>query len=133
MIRHLRRISSAILIVRLPDGSQLAVPEWMLNPLSCERLIDEAEPRVAISALVELRQLIDSQPLIPTRDFRSCAQYPTGGQHAQQRESERLAAETSLRGRGGLGHSSGGGPGTLSKPVHPTTGKRSPQRRMEAE
>lgn len=119
--------------MRLPDGSQLAVPEWMLSPQACERLSDEAEARVAIGALVELRQLIDSQPLISTPDFRSCAEYPTGGQHAQQREPEHLAVETSLRGRGALGRSSGRGAGTLSKPVHPTTGKRSPQRRTEAE
>jgi hypothetical protein len=133
MIRYLRRVGCAILIVRLPDGSQLAVPQWMLNPLSCERLSDEAEPRVAIGALVELRQLIDSQSLTSTREFRSCAESSTGGQHVQQRESERLAAEPSLRGRGALGRSSGGGEGTLSKPVRPTTGKRSPQRRTEAE
>ena len=32
MIRHLRRTESAVLIVRLPSGAQVALPEWMLTP-----------------------------------------------------------------------------------------------------
>jgi hypothetical protein len=36
----------------------------MLSPLVCEQLKEEAEPRIAIAALQELRQLIDIQPLL---------------------------------------------------------------------
>ena len=64
MIRHLRRIGSAILIVRLPGGLQVAVPEWMLNPQACQHLTDQAEPRIAIEALEELRRLIEAQTLV---------------------------------------------------------------------
>jgi hypothetical protein len=32
LVRYLRRGSAAVVIVRLPDGSQLAIPEWMLKP-----------------------------------------------------------------------------------------------------
>ena len=32
------------MIVKLPDGLQLAIPEWMLSPETCERLRTEALP-----------------------------------------------------------------------------------------
>src|SRR5262245_26641473 len=53
VIRHLRRIDSVILIVRLPGGTQVAVPEWMLLPQVCDRLVIEAEPRISIDALID--------------------------------------------------------------------------------
>ena len=63
VIRHLRMIASAILIVRLPGGTQVAVPEWMLLPQVCDQLVMEAEPRIAIDALIDLQTLIDAQRL----------------------------------------------------------------------
>jgi hypothetical protein len=50
------------LVVRLPDGLDVAVPEWMLNPGECCALTEEEAPRISIEALLELRMLIDSQP-----------------------------------------------------------------------
>ena len=63
IVRFLRRTSPAVLVVKLPDGLQLAVPEWMLSPLVCEQLKEEAEPRITIAALQELHELIDIQPI----------------------------------------------------------------------
>ena len=48
-IRYLRRGGDApIVIVRLPDGLQLAIPEWMLSSDICERLQTEARPRISL-------------------------------------------------------------------------------------
>src|SRR5436305_3497690 len=57
LIRYLRRGSAAVVIVRLPDGSQLAVPEWMLKPEVCEGVRVEAKPRVCVGALLEVCRL----------------------------------------------------------------------------
>jgi len=35
-----------------------------LDPLACAQLTDEARPRIAVSALCDLRALLDQQPLL---------------------------------------------------------------------
>lgn len=121
VVRYLRRANSAILIVKLPDGLQIAVPEWMLSPLVCEQLKEEAESRIAIAALQELRQLIDIQPLFTSaRELRCRAESPLGGPHAQPQESGLPSAETPLRGGRGLEHTSRSGTAGLSKSVQGT-------------
>jgi hypothetical protein len=119
--------------VRLPDGLQLAIPEWMLDQELSERMTNEVTPRIAIDALVELRRLIDAQP--PTDEVRNCAQSATGGADAQQRESgsAAAAAEASLRRRRGLGTTSRASARTLSNSVGPAPGKRSQRGRTETE
>ena len=62
LVRYLRRGSSAVVIVRLPDNSQLAIPEWMLKPEACEELKLEAKPRISVSSLLDVRKLIGDQP-----------------------------------------------------------------------
>ena len=82
VMRFLRKGESPSLVVKLPSGRQIAVPEWMLDPQLCERLPDEAAPRVAASALLALRRLLDSQPLLASpRVVRGCAKSLPGGQH----------------------------------------------------
>jgi hypothetical protein len=61
LVRYLRRGSAAVVIVRLPDSSQLALPEWMLKPESCEELKIEAKPRISLSALLDMGKLIGIQ------------------------------------------------------------------------
>jgi len=74
-IRYLRRGGDApIVIVKLPDGLQLAIPEWMLNPEICERLRTEARPRISLDALVELRTLINAQVPMLAGDRDGCAE-----------------------------------------------------------
>jgi hypothetical protein len=46
------------------SGVQLAVPSWMLDATFCQQLVDEPRPRVAASALLELADLLDAQPLL---------------------------------------------------------------------
>src|SRR6266436_1356057 len=58
VIRYLRRTSTTpVVIVRCPDRLQIAIPEWMLSPVACGRLSEEAQPRIVLSALLALRRL----------------------------------------------------------------------------
>ena len=127
VIRCLRRGASVILIVKLPRGMQIAVPEWMLIPETCDRLIIEDQPRISIDALIALRRLsFHNAP----KD-RSCAESPTGGHDGQQQKSSRSAAPAALRGRTDLDRASRIGKGTLSHAVAPVAGKRAQNRRAE--
>ena len=45
-------------IVQRPDGLQIAVPRWMLDPLVCQQLPQEAKPRVALRVLLRLAELV---------------------------------------------------------------------------
>src|SRR5215813_4367160 len=108
-IRYLRRGGDApIVIVRLPDGLQLAIPEWMLSPEICERLRTEARPGISLDALIELRTLIDGRLPMVAGDRRGCAESSAGGQDAQPREVGRAAAQASLRRRRALDNIPGG-------------------------
>jgi hypothetical protein len=62
-VRRFRRVAADILIVALADGLQLAVPAWMLDPAACEPLCVTATPRISLSALRQLRTLLDAQAL----------------------------------------------------------------------
>ena len=52
VVRHLRRTESTVLVVRLPTGTQIALPKWMLTPELCDRLSYEDRPRIDITALL---------------------------------------------------------------------------------
>jgi hypothetical protein len=132
VVRYLRRTESAVLIVRLPGGAQLALPEWMLNSQACDRLSYEERPRIALDALLDLRRLIDAQHIKNATQDRSCAESPSGGQDAQQR-SGRATTQAALRGGGDLDRASGINAGTMPNSVAPVAGKRSQDERREAE
>ena len=133
VIRHLRKIDAVILIVRLPGGMQVAIPEWMLNAQICDRFTNESEPRVSIDALLVLRRLIDAHRLGKTAPDHGCAESPSGGRNAQQRKSVRVATQAALRGRRSLDRASGIGKGTVPKSVASGARKRSQDRPREAE
>ncbi|MGA7395561.1 MAG: hypothetical protein WBV90_10205 [Terrimicrobiaceae bacterium] len=57
VLRTLRRACEEIDVVRLPDGLEIAVPRWMLDPLTCSQLPQEARPRVALNALLRLAEI----------------------------------------------------------------------------
>ena len=132
VVRHLRRIGSAVLIVRLPGGAHVALPEWMLSPQACDRLSHEERPRIAIHALLDLRGLIDAQHIKNASRDDSCAESPSGGQDAQQR-SDRSAAQTALRGGRDLERASEHDARTMPNSVAPTAGERSQNECREAE
>ena len=62
IVRRLRRLASDSLIVELADGLRLALPQWMLDPRACEALVVAPTPRIALTALRQLRALLDAQP-----------------------------------------------------------------------
>jgi hypothetical protein len=63
VIRALRRGNEEVFVVKLPQGLQIAVPGWMLDAIHCGRLPQEARPRVALAALLELAALLNIQRL----------------------------------------------------------------------
>jgi hypothetical protein len=117
LVRYLRRGSSAVVIARLPDSSQLAIPEWMIKPETCDGLKLEAKPRIALSSLLNVRQLIGGY------DSPGCAECASGGQDAQQGESGDTAAQDSLRRRRTLEQTTRVGAGELPKSLEGTAGE----------
>jgi hypothetical protein len=110
-------------IVRLPDNSQLAIPEWMLKPELCEQLNVEAKPRILVSALLDVCKLIRTQESAVADNSHNCAESPTGGRDAQQAESGDTPAQASFRRRRALEDAAPSGAGTLSNSVEGTTGE----------
>ena len=72
------------MVIELRDEVQVAIPSWMLDPVVCQQFRDEPQPRLAISALLELRHLVDSQPLLTSRMVasRKRTAQQTGEDHA---------------------------------------------------
>jgi len=112
----------------MPGGVHIAVPDWMLNPQVCDRFNNEAEPRVSIDALIDLRRLIDAHHLGKASKDHACAESPSGGKNAQQRKSVQGAAHAALRGRRDLDCASGIGKGKVPNSVAPDARKRSKDR-----
>lgn len=85
MVRARRRGADAIDIVQRPDGLQIAVPRWMLDPLACQQFPQEAKPRVALCALLRLAELVRTRDL-PVRAEASVlgVSPPTQDDHASQ-------------------------------------------------
>jgi len=125
LIRYLRRGSAAVVIVRLPDSSQVAVPEWMLKPEVCEDLKVEAKPRIFVSALLDVCKLIRTHDSAVADDSHTCAESATGGRDAQQGESGGTATQAPLRRQRALDNTARGSAGELSKSLEGTTGERS--------
>jgi hypothetical protein len=133
LVRYLRRGSAAVVVVRLPDGPQVAIPEWMLDSEACERLTIEAKPRISLGSLLDLRLLIDTQPSATADPTSDRAEYARGGQDAKPRESGDLATQISIRRRRGLANVTGVGSGEVSSAVEGTVGERAEKRGREVE
>src|SRR5579864_3714717 len=97
LVRYLRRGSAAVVVVRLPDGAQVAIPEWMLDSEACERLTIEGKPRISLGSLLDLRLLIDTQPSLTADPASDRAESARGGQDAKPREPGDLGAQPSIR------------------------------------
>lgn len=65
VVRRLRRYTADSVVVKLrQSGLQIAVPSWMLDEAFCQTLVEGPHPRVAVAALLELGDLLASQPLL---------------------------------------------------------------------
>lgn len=60
----MRRETEPCTVVRLPDGLQIAVPSWMLDPGQCEGIRDAESPVIAIEALRGLAELVGHHLLL---------------------------------------------------------------------
>jgi hypothetical protein len=50
--------------VELDNGNQLVLPLWMFDAEVCKSMVVRAHPVIAVAALLTLRSLLDSQPLL---------------------------------------------------------------------
>ena len=119
--------------MRLPDGAQLAIPEWMLDSEACERLTMETKPRISLGSLLVLRKLIDTQPSSTADSTSDRAESATGGQDAKPRERGDLAAQSSIRRRRALAQVTGAGAGELPSAVEGAVGERAENGGREVE
>jgi hypothetical protein len=76
------------------DRLQIAIPEWMLSPVACGRLSDEAQPRIVLSALLALRRLLDEHA--PATGKYSRAKSSRGGEHAREEPTNDTAVAASV-------------------------------------
>lgn len=93
MVRALRSSVDRIDIVGLPQGFQIAVPRWMLDPVVCSQLRQEAKPRLALSALGRLVDLVrrGRLPMAPAT-AASGSSTPAHGHHASRQEASLLSS-----------------------------------------
>ena len=65
ILRWLRRQTADSVVIKLPEGLQIAIPAWMLDPLACQHVREAPKPHLSVDALVALRDLLDQHPLLP--------------------------------------------------------------------
>ncbi len=100
-------LSADYLTVRLKDGLRIAIPSWMLDPILCDQLKEEDSPHIAISALLSLCDLVDSQPLLSAAESCSSGPQKKGGSDATEQEDTcKNATNPTLRPKGYLEASS---------------------------
>jgi hypothetical protein len=61
VVRRCNGPGSEQVIIRLPDSTQCAVPEWMLDPGRRSAVTDQDQPVISVHALRRLAQLLDCQ------------------------------------------------------------------------
>jgi hypothetical protein len=104
----------------------------MLQPGAGEGLNMEARPRISISALLDLCELMKAQPSAATDNSHGCAEFARGGRDAQQGESGHTAAQVPLQRRRAMDEAAPIGAGMLPKSLQGTTGERSEEGGTEA-
>jgi len=136
IIRRLRRSTSDCLVIKLRDEVQVAVPSWMLDPVCCQQLTDEAQPRIAVAALRALRALVDSQSwLTLPRVVETSRDAPraTGGDDARPPRASTDATDPDVRPSRGLA----GTPGSRTAPMprldRPIVARRPTERGLDKE
>jgi hypothetical protein len=66
--------------VELENGNQVVLPLWMLDEDVCKSMVIREQPVIAVAALLTLRSLLDSQPLlVPLGSTTSGASPAQGG------------------------------------------------------
>ena len=97
VVRVLRRYQEFIELVQAPDGSHVAVPHWMFDPLTCHSMPQEASPRVALAALLRLSALLQRHRLRPPAGGSKSGSSPlTKGIHVPRQERSILSIHPGL-------------------------------------
>ena len=98
IVRRLRRYTTDCVVIQLADDVQVAVPTWMLDPLVCQQLSDDAHPRISVAALCDLRTLLDSQAVaVPTTAINSEGSPQAGGDDARPDRASTETTDADLR------------------------------------
>ncbi len=92
IVRRCPNVPPDGILIVLPDGSRCVLPSWMLDPVVCSSFTDDSDPRIALSALWALRQLIDKSLPLSKPSVKSGAPANTGGDHAQAKDSATSSA-----------------------------------------
>jgi hypothetical protein len=88
----LRRFDEESFVVKLPEGLQIAVPAWMLDPVFCSHLPQRDHPVIALEVLVELAQCIESFRLPSKPSDSESGPSPRRGGIDALRAKERLSS-----------------------------------------
>jgi hypothetical protein len=124
-VRALRTGQEVVLIVRLPDGFQLAVPRWMLDAVFCSQLPQEPKPRVALAALGQLVELMQAQGLPGERKNSESGASPSPkGNYAPRQQHTALPTEAGSDPQAPVGEVAGEQSSSLSRTVDPTAAQR---------
>jgi hypothetical protein len=83
ILRRSRYRGGEEFVIELDDRTAIAVPAWMLDPVSCERLAVESFPRLGLAALRELRRLVEAHPVSQAMKVGSTddSSSPSGERH----------------------------------------------------
>jgi hypothetical protein len=121
VVRTLRRFVDEIDIVQLPQGFQIAVPRWMLDPVACSRLPQEAKPRVALSALLRMAELVEKQRLPVGSDAALLdTSTSTKGHHVSRQKSALSSSPVASSQEDALGPLPGTDPSSVSSTADST-------------
>jgi len=106
-VRALRRFDEESFVVKLPEGLQIAVPAWMLDPVHCGQLRQRDQPSIALEALLELTQLIEMHRLpSPVINSESGPSPQEGGIDAPRTKERLSSTEAGLWEEGAVGQTS---------------------------
>ena len=107
MVRALRRFDEESFVVKLPEGLQIAVPAWMLDPVFCGQLRQRDHHVVALEALLELAEFIEIFRLPSSvTDSESGPSSLRGGVDALRTKERLSSTEVALREEEAMGKTS---------------------------
>jgi hypothetical protein len=107
VVRILRQFDEQSFVVKLPEGLQIAVPAWMLDPVHCGQLPQRDQPLIALEALLDVAQFIETHCLpSPVINSEFGPSLRRGGIDAPRKEERLASTETGLWEEGAVGKTS---------------------------
>ena len=113
-------------VIILPDDTKCILPGWMLNEEACGHLVDEQRPRISLSVLIAVRELLDAQPLSPRTSSVSSGTFTCSGANHEQNQGTSDAA--SVPAGESVGAVAGRSPSRVSQARKPTAIRSRPIR-----